>query len=105
MPDWSAEAGYMQIACWARMVSEAGTFDPVEVIKTYEKGEHFDSLVGEVWFRPEDHQLVRPVIVQRGKKPADMKSKDDYWETVEILPGEGLMQKPDAFGCKLGPYT
>jgi branched-chain amino acid transport system substrate-binding protein len=58
-----------------------------------------------VWFRPEDHQLVRPVIVQRGKKPADMKSKDDYWETVEILPGEGLMQKPDAFGCKLGPYT
>jgi branched-chain amino acid transport system substrate-binding protein len=104
-PDWSAEAGYMQIACWARMVSEAGTFDPVEVIKTYEKGEHFDSLVGEVWFRPEDHQLVRPVIVQRGKKPADMKSKDDYWETVEILPGEGLMQKPDAFGCKLGPYT
>ncbi len=104
-PDWTAEAGYMQLACWARMVSEAGTFNPVEVIKTYEKGEHFDSLVGEVWFRPEDHQLVRPVIVQRGKKPSDMKSADDYWDTVEIVPGEGLMQAPGAFGCKLGPYV
>ena len=41
-PDWSAEAGYMQLACWARMVSEAGTFYPPDVIKTYEKGEHFE---------------------------------------------------------------
>jgi branched-chain amino acid transport system substrate-binding protein len=104
-PEWSAEVAYLQIACWARMVSEAGTFNPVEVIKTYEKGEHFDSLVGDVWFRPQDHQLVRPVIVQRGKKPSEMKSKDDYWEAVEIVPGEGLMQAPDAFGCQLGPYT
>jgi ABC-type branched-subunit amino acid transport system substrate-binding protein len=105
IPDWSAEAAYMQIACWARMVSEAGTFDPVQVIKQYEKGEKFDSLVGEVYFRPEDHQLVRPVIIQVGKKPSEMKSADDYWETIEIVPGEKLMQKPDAFGCHLGSYV
>jgi ABC-type branched-subunit amino acid transport system substrate-binding protein len=104
-PDWSAEAAYMQVACWARMVSEAGTFYPPDVIKTYEKGEHFDSLVGEVWFRPQDHQLVRPVVVQRGKKPSEMKGPEDWWETIEILPGEPLMQAPDAFGCKLGAYT
>lgn len=104
-PEWSAEAGYMQLACWARMVSEAGTFYPPDVIKTYEKGDHFNSLVGDVWFRPEDHQLVRPVIIQRGKKPSDMKSPDDYWEVLEIVPGEGLMQAPGAFGCNLGPYT
>jgi branched-chain amino acid transport system permease protein len=24
---------------------------------------------------------------------------------VEVVPGEPLMQKPDAFGCKLGDYT
>lgn len=105
VPDWSAEAGYMQIACWARMVSEAGTFYPPAVIKTYEKGEHFNSLVGEVWFRPEDHQLVRPVIIQRGKKPSEMKNADDYWGVVAVVPGEGLMQSPDAFGCHLGPYV
>ncbi len=104
-PEWSAEAAYMQLACWARMVSEAGTFNPVEVIKTYEKGEHFDSLVGEVWFRPEDHQLVRPVIIQRGKRPSEMKSADDYWDVLEVVPGAGLMQPPGAFGCKLGPYV
>lgn len=104
-PDWSGEAGYMQIACWARMVSEAGTFNPVEIIKQYEKGEHFDSLVGEVWFRPQDHQLVRPVFVMRGKAPKEMKSPDDYWDVIEVAPGEPLMQAPDAFGCKLGEYT
>ncbi|MGA9866425.1 MAG: substrate-binding protein [Acetobacteraceae bacterium] len=104
-PDWTAETAYMQIACWTRMVSEAGTFNPVEVIKTYEKGEHFDSLLGEVWFRPEDHQLVRPVYIVKGNAPSAMKNKDDYWDVTEIVPGLGLMQAPDAFGCKLGPYV
>jgi branched-chain amino acid transport system substrate-binding protein len=32
-----------------------------------------------------------------------MKSKDDYFDILEVVPGEGLMQAPDAFGCKLGP--
>ena len=68
-------------------------------------GQKMQSMVGEVHFRPEDHQLVRPVIIVRGKKTADMKGKEDYWEVLEILPGEPLMQKPDAFGCKLGDYT
>jgi branched-chain amino acid transport system substrate-binding protein len=104
-PEWGAENAYMQFAIWARMVSEAGTFYPPSVIKQYEKGETFPSMVGDVHFRPEDHQLVRPVIIVRGKKPSDMKNKEDYWEVVEVVPGAPLMQKPDAFGCKLGPYT
>ncbi|MDQ2802804.1 MAG: substrate-binding protein [Pseudomonadota bacterium] len=104
-PDWSAQAGYMQISLWARMVSEAGTFYPPQLIKTYEQGQHMDSLVGDVWFRPEDHQLVRPVFIVRGKKPSEMKSPDDYWDMVETVPGKGIMQAPGAFGCKLGAYT
>ncbi len=104
-PEWGAENAYMQFAIWARMVSEAGTFYPPSVIKQYEKGETFPSMVGDVHFRPEDHQLVRPVVIVRGKKPSDMKNKEDYWEIVEVVPGAPLMQKPDAFGCKLGPYT
>jgi branched-chain amino acid transport system substrate-binding protein len=95
----------MSFAIWARMASEAGSFYPPDVIKQYEKGEHFDSTVGEVYFRPEDHQLVRPVVIVRGKAPKDMKSNDDYWEVLEVLPGAPLMQKPDAFGCHLGDYT
>lgn len=104
-PEWGANNGYMSFAIWARMVSEAGSFYPPDVIKQYEKGEKFDSTVGEVYFRPEDHQLVRPVIIVKGKAPKDMKNKEDYWEVLEIVPGAPLMQKPDAFGCNLGAYT
>ncbi len=104
-PEWSANNAYMQVAMWANMVETAGTFYPPDIIKAYESGQHMKSTVGDVYFRAADHQLVRPVIIQRGKNKADMKSPDDYWETVEIVPGAPLMQPPDAFGCKLGPYT
>jgi hypothetical protein len=95
----------MQVAMWANMVETAKTFYPPEIIKAYESGIHMKSTVGDVYFRAADHQLVRPVIIQRGKKKADMKSPDDYWDIVEIVPGAPLMQPPDAFGCKLGPAT
>ena len=104
-PEWGAENAYISFVHWARMAEEAKSFYPPDIIKTYEKGEKIPSLVGEVYYRPEDHQCVRPVIIVRGKKAADMKNKEDYWDVVEIIPGEGLMQKPDAFGCKLGEYT
>jgi branched-chain amino acid transport system substrate-binding protein len=104
-PEWGAENSYNSFAAWARMVTEAGTFYPPDVIKQYEKGETFPSLVGDVHYRPEDHQCVRPVIIVRGKAPKDMKNPEDYWEVLDVLPGEPLMQKPDAFGCKLGDYT
>jgi ABC-type branched-subunit amino acid transport system substrate-binding protein len=104
-PEWGAENSYISFAHWARMVEEAGTFYPPDVIKQYEKGETIPSLVGDVHYRPEDHQCVRPVVIVKGKSPKEMKNKEDYWEVVEVLPGAPLMQKPDAFGCKLGDYT
>ena len=104
-PEWGANNAYMQFAIWARMVEEAGTFYPPDVIKTYEKGETFPSTVGDVHFRAADHQLVRPVIIVRGKAPKDMKNTEDYWEVTEVVAGEPLMQKPDAFGCHLGDYA
>jgi ABC-type branched-subunit amino acid transport system substrate-binding protein len=104
-PEWGAENGYVSFAHWARMVSEAGSFYPPDVIKQYEKGETIPSLVGDVHYRPEDHQCVRPVVIVRGKDPKDMKNEEDFWEVLDVLPGEPLMQKPDAFGCQLGDYT
>jgi len=104
-PEWGAENAYISFAHWAHMVEEAGTFYPPTVIKTYEKGETIPSLVGDVHYRPEDHQCIRPVIIVKGKMQKDMKGKEDYYDIVEIVPGAGLMQKPDAFGCKLGDYT
>jgi branched-chain amino acid transport system substrate-binding protein len=104
-PEWGAENAYMSFAIWARMVEEAGTFYPPEVIKTYEKQETFPSMVGDVHFRAADHQLVRPVVIVKGKAPKDMKNPEDYWEVTDVVPGEPLMQAPDAFGCHLGDYT
>jgi branched-chain amino acid transport system substrate-binding protein len=104
-PEWGAENAYTSFAHWARMVETGGTFYPPDVIKAYEKGETIPSLVGDVHYRPEDHQLVRPVVIVKGKAPKDMKNKEDFWEVVEVVPGGPLMQKPDAFGCKLGDYT
>jgi len=104
-PEWGAENAYISFVHWARMAEEAKSFYPPDIIKAYEKEEKIPSLVGEVYYRKEDHQCIRPVIIVRGKKSADMKNKEDYWDVVEIVPGEGLMQKPDAFGCKLGDYT
>jgi len=104
-PEWGAENAYVSFAHWARMVTEAGSFYPLDVIKQYEKGETIPSLLGDVRYRPEDHQCIRPVVIVRGKAVKDMKNKEDFWEVLEVLPGEPLMQKPDAFGCKLGDYT
>ncbi|WP_296741266.1 substrate-binding protein [Mesorhizobium sp.] len=104
-PEWGAENSYVSFAHWARMVSEAGSFYPPDIIKQYEKGETIPSLVGDVHYRPEDHQCVRPVVLVQGKDPKDMKSDDDYWNVVEVVDGAPLMQKPDAFGCNLGDYT
>ena len=104
-PEWGAENAYMQFALWAEAVENAGTFYPPAVIKSYEAGRKVNSLVGEVYWRAEDHQLVRPVIIVRGKKPSAMKNKEDFWEVLEVVPGLPLMQKPDAFGCHLGDYT
>jgi len=104
-PEWGAENAYMEFALWADAVENAGTFYPPDVIKSYEAGRKLQSMVGEVYFRKEDHQLVRPVIIVRGKKASDMRNKEDFWEVVEIVPGAPLMQMPDAFGCNLGSYT
>ena len=104
-PEWGAENAYMEFALWADGVERAGTFYPPAVIKALEAGNHNNSVVGDVYFRAADHQLVRPVIIVRGKKPGDMKNPEDFWDVLEVVPGAGLMQAPDAFGCKLGSYT
>jgi branched-chain amino acid transport system substrate-binding protein len=104
-PEWGAENSYTSVALWADGVERAGTFYPPSVIKTLEAGNHNNSTVGDVYFRAADHQLVRPVVIVQGKKPGDMKNPEDFWQVLEVVPGAGLMQAPDAFGCKLGDYT
>lgn len=104
-PEWGAENAYMEFALWAEAVENAGTFYPPDVIKSYESPRKLNSMVGEVQWRAADHQLIRPVVIVRGKAPKDMKNKEDFWEVVDVVPGAGLMQTPEASGCNLGSYT
>jgi ABC-type branched-subunit amino acid transport system substrate-binding protein len=104
-PEWGAENAYTSFAHWARMVTETGNFYPPDIIKHWEKGETIPSLVGDVHYRPEDHQCIRPVFVVRGKAKKDMRNDEDFWDVVDEVKGEEVIQKPDAFGCKLGDYT
>lgn len=105
MPEWSANAAYMQIAMWADAVERARSFYPPSVIQAYEQGVTLQSTVGPVHMRGADHQLVRPVIVVRGKAPSAMKGAEDFYDVVEVVDGAPLMQPPTAFGCRLGSAT
>jgi hypothetical protein len=44
-----------------------------------------------------------PVVI--GKAPSAMKNPDDFYDVVEVVPGEQVTSPPDAFGCHLGPYS
>lgn len=104
-PEWAAHVSYMQVALWADAIEHAKSFYPGDVIASYEAGRTIETSLGPVKWRAADHQLIRPVVVTRGKKVSDMKSPDDYFDIVALVPGEKLMQAPDAFGCKLGSIT
>ena len=104
-PEWGAENAYVSFAHWARMVTEAGSFYPPDVIKQWEKGEAIPSLLGDFAYRPQDHQYLHPVVIVRGKAKKDMKNPEDFWDIVEVVAGDKVIQPADAFGCKLGDYT
>lgn len=106
-PEWGSENGYMSFAHWARMATDAGTFYPPAIIKQFEKGEKIPSLMGDVHYRAEDHQCIRPIAVVRGKGKKDMKNKEDFWEIVEIADAEKVAMPLSSYNCKMDsfPYT
>ncbi len=59
-PEWGAENAYVSFAHWAHMCEQAGSFNPPDVIKAYEKGETIPSLVGDVHYRPRGSPMRPP---------------------------------------------
>lgn len=106
-PRWGAHIAYMQTYLWALSVERAGGFNPVDIIKVMEgsKAQPYETTIGRVYFRAEDHQMVRPIPILRGKAPSAMKGPEDFYEVVDLVDGETVMNPPDLFGCKLGPYS
>ena len=103
-PRWGASEIYVQMLVWADAVTRAGSFYPVDVIKALEAEHKVDSIYGQVWYRAGDHQMVRPVPVVVGKKPDEMKGKEDFYQIVELVPGEQTMQPLNDTGCHMPDY-
>jgi ABC-type branched-subunit amino acid transport system substrate-binding protein len=99
-PSWPAHIAYTQMMCWADAVERAKSFNPLHVIKALEQGHKLQLPLGEVWYRAQDHQQVRPVPVVVGKKPSEMRNPDDYFKIVGLTPGPEVMP-PDFLGCKM----
>jgi ABC-type branched-subunit amino acid transport system substrate-binding protein len=104
-PYWPAHIAYSQMMIWAIAVERARTFHPVEVIKQLESGKPMTTTLGEVYYRAGDHQLIRPVPVMCGKKPGEMKAKDDYFELVQTVAGLDAVPSLEETNCKLGEYA
>lgn len=106
-PRWGAHIAYMQTLLWAVSVERAKTFYPPEVIKVLEasKSNPYETSLGKVYYRAEDHQLVRPVPVVVGKAPSAMQNPDDFYTVVDVVPGEQLLQPIADTGCHLGAYS
>jgi ABC-type branched-subunit amino acid transport system substrate-binding protein len=104
-PSWPAHIAYTQMMCWADAVERAKTFNPVSVIKALEEGHKLQMPLGEVYYRAGDHQQVRAVPVVVGKKPGEMRNKDDFFQVVGLTPGEQVIPPLESVGCKLGDYT
>ncbi len=97
---------YMTMLLWADAIERAGTFYPAEVIKALEAEEKRPhTMGGQVWFRKEDHDGIANFPIVRGKKPSEMKSKDDLLEIVAIADGLESMPPVGYAGCKMGSYT
>lgn len=106
-PRWGAHIGYMQTMIWAISVERAKSFYPVDVIKTLEASQSnpYETSLGKVYYRAGDHQMVRPVPVVVGKAPSAMKNPDDFYDVVDVVAGEQVMQPLDTTGCHMGSYT
>src|SRR5690606_2123820 len=104
-PRDSALYAYLALVLWADAVERAGSLYPVDVVKALESGEARDTPVGKLTFRPEDHQANCNFPILRGKKKADMKNPDDYYDVVEIVNGTDVLPPLGLLGCKLGDYV
>ncbi len=105
VPHDSAYIAYLNMAIWADAVERAGTFYAPEVIKAYEKGQVREGPVGPVSVRGDDHQGIVNFLVVRGKKPSEMKSKEDLFDVVQVVNGKDYLAPVGLLGCKMGPYT
>ena len=103
--DWNFIPIKYTVDMWAMALDKAGANDPNKVAAALENM-RYDGGVGEVWMRPDDHQLMEPVFVATftktgGKVKFDADDTGYGWKTDvridakdNILPHTCKMQRP-----------
>ena len=97
---------YMSMLLWADAIERAGTFYPAEVVKALEDSVNHKrphTMGGQVYFRAEDHDGAANFAVVRGKKPADIKNKEDLVDLIAIADGVETLPPVGYAGCKMSP--
>lgn len=60
--DWVFPSSKFAVDMFAHAVSAAGSADPLKVARALENM-RFDAGTGEIWMRPDDHQIIQPLYV------------------------------------------
>jgi len=85
------EEGHAAVMAYAKAIQEAGTDDPQTVINAMENI-RFDTACGERYFRKEDHQAVKPLLMYR-LRGSNASTGFDILEYIK-LPGEEYIDPP-----------
>jgi len=101
-PSQAAHTCYVQALLYANACEQAGTFNPIPVIKALE-GFKFDGMGnGATEYRAGDHQCFKDVLVVRGN--ANPSSQFDLLKVEQVVPRAQVEYPVDMFPGELGPY-
>jgi len=78
--DWLFPPSKFAIDMFAHAVSAAGSADPLKVARMLE-GMRFDAGTGEIWMRPDDHQIIQPLYVATLTRADGREVKYDFENT------------------------
>jgi branched-chain amino acid transport system substrate-binding protein len=92
--DWNWLPNYLVAEMLAKAMTQAGSIDPLAVAPALENMRHAGP-TGEVWMRPEDHQLMMPIFQTVFKRVGEGDVKYDSEGTGFGWKTEGKLDTPE----------
>jgi branched-chain amino acid transport system substrate-binding protein len=103
-PSQAAQTCYVQTLLYANACERAGTFYPPEVIRALEDFEFTGAGPGTAFYRKEDHQCFKDMLVVQGKGPDQKDGDYDLLSVHQQVPRADVTYPVDNFEGELGPY-
>lgn len=97
VPNYLNATGWAVTQMLVEGLNKAGSIDVNAAIGALE-GLHYQGPTGPEMIRPEDHQVVKPYYLMRGKAKSAMTDPNDY---VQILASTVAMVPLDRTGCRM----